>query len=265
VPALGHAEAAAMATMELSRFLALLEGLSAANWTTRTACPLWNVREVAAHVTGAAASYACRSEFARQWNPLIQRLYWRVGLGMLDAANQVQVDDRAQATPSALIAELREVGPRAITTRRRLPRLLRSVRLPMPLLGLAPIGYLTDVIYTRDMWVHRLDICQATGRTMTLTPEHDGRMIALIARDLAPKLTPLLREETVIYELTGSAGGRYRFGQRPNADATIRLNALDFVWLAAGRLTPATAQSTATIAGDEELAGRVIAATRVPF
>jgi len=45
--------------------------------------------------------------------------------------NQIQVDDRASATPAALIDELQWVGPRAIATRARLPILLRALRVPL--------------------------------------------------------------------------------------------------------------------------------------
>jgi uncharacterized protein (TIGR03083 family) len=265
VPALGHAEAAAMATVELDRFLALLERLAPDDWAKPTVCTDWDVREVTAHVAGAAASYARPSEFARQWSPLAQRPYRRAGLGILDALNQIQVDDRATHDPAAVIAELRADGPRAIATRRRLPALARSIRLPMPTLGFVPIGYLTDLIYTRDMWVHRLDLSRATGQPMALTPDHDGRVIALVVRDLALKLAPRLRSKSVNYDLVGPAGGAFRFGAGPVVQATIRLDALDFAWLAAGRLTPVAAMTLAEIEGDDGLAGRILAATSVPF
>ena len=57
IPALGHGEAAAVAQTELERFLAVLETLSHQDWDRPTACPLWNVREVVAHVTGATAAF----------------------------------------------------------------------------------------------------------------------------------------------------------------------------------------------------------------
>ena len=73
---------------------------------------------------------------------------------------------------------------------RTTPCLLRTIRVPLPALGgIVPIGYLTDLIYTRDMWMHRLDICRATGREMIQTSHHDGRITALVVRDLVRKLT----------------------------------------------------------------------------
>ena len=121
IPPLTHREAAAMASAELERLLALVTSLTEGDWEKPTACPLWNVRQILAHVTGAAASYSSWSEFKRQGNPKIQRPYRATGLSILDSINQIQVDDRAQATPATLIDELRTVGPRAIATRERLP------------------------------------------------------------------------------------------------------------------------------------------------
>ncbi|HCP73688.1 MAG TPA: hypothetical protein DIU08_03505, partial [Ktedonobacter sp.] len=65
IPPLSHREAMGMATIELERFLALVTSLSEDEWEKPTACPRWNVRQMLAHVTGAAASYARWSEFKR--------------------------------------------------------------------------------------------------------------------------------------------------------------------------------------------------------
>jgi len=265
IPALAHDEAAALATTELGRFLALLDVLSPEDWARPTACPRWDVRQVVAHVAGAAAAYAGWAEFRRQGSPRTQRPYRAAGLPMLDALNQVQVDDRATTTPDALIAELRQVGPCAIATRRRLPAPLRALRLPLPLLGIVRLDYLTDTIYTRDMWMHRLDLCRATGREMASTPGHDGRIVALVVRDLAQKLPRDVRAG-LVYELTGPAGGVWRLGGDSQGEAArVRLDALAFALLAAGRLMPEEARAGATIDGDAARGARALSRTTVPF
>ena len=103
IPPLSHREAMGMARLELERFLALVTSLSEDEWEKPTACPLWNVRQILAHVTGAAASYARWSEFKRQNSLKVQRPYRASGLSFLESLNQIQVDDRACATPAALI------------------------------------------------------------------------------------------------------------------------------------------------------------------
>ncbi len=191
--------------------------------------------QVVAHVTGAAALYARWSQFKRQTSPFVQRPYRQAGFTLLDAFNQIQVDDRSAATPADLLAELREVGPRAIATRRRLPAIVRAIRLPLPLLGVVPLGYLTDLIYTRDMWMHRLDLCRAAGTDMVQTAQHDGRIVALVMRDLGRKLMPKLEEDSIVYELAGVAGGIWRIGRRTQPVATLAMDVLDFNLLASGQ------------------------------
>lgn len=266
IPALTHQEARAMATFELERFLSLVTSLSPDDWEKPTVCPLWNVQQILAHVTGASAAYARWSEFKRQGNANVQRPYRASGLSFLDSLNQIQVDDRAHATPAALIDELREVGPQAIATRAKLPALLRAVRLPLPGLGgIGPIGYLTDLIYTRDMWMHRLDICRATHHEMSMTAKHDGRITALVIRDLAKRLVPHLRKASIVYTLMGTSGGTWQLGQKGSALTSIEVDALDFHLLAAGRLTPQEAWSRASIEGDPALAREILNHTTVPY
>src|SRR5712692_1112554 len=265
IPSLIHPEAAEMAAVELERFLTLMESLAPVDWDQPTACPLWNVRQVVAHVTGAAASYARWSQFKRQTSPFVQRPYRKVGFSLLDALNQIQVDDRRAATPADLLAEFRDVGPRAIATRKRLPAIVRAVRLPLPLLGLVPLGYLTDLIYTRDMWMHRLDICRATGREMVQTPQHDGRITALVVRDLERHLTPKLAGQAIVYELTGLSGGGFHLGENASPIARITMDVLDFHLKASGRLKADELSSHASFSGDEHIARLALDNTQVPY
>ena len=265
IPTLSHREAMGMATLELERFLALVTSLPEDAWEKPTACTRWNVRHMLAHVTGAAASYARWSEFKRQNSFKVQRPYRVSGLSFLDSLNQIQVDDRASATPAALIDELRTVGPRAIATRTRLPVLLRALRVPLPALGLVPIGYLTDLIYTRDMWMHRLDLCRATGREMVMTPEHDGRIVSLIMRDLVKKLAATLRNTSMVYHLSGKVGGTWHLGAEVPPAATLHLDVVDFNLLASGRLTPEEAWSCVSLEGETALAREVLNHTNVAY
>src|ERR1019366_3724301 len=69
------------------------------------------------------------------------------------------------------------------------------------------LGYLVDTIFTRDTWMHRLDISRATGQEMVLTADHDGRLIANIVAEWA-----LRHGQPFTLNLTGAAGGRWRVG-----------------------------------------------------
>ncbi|MBV9174334.1 MAG: maleylpyruvate isomerase family mycothiol-dependent enzyme [Chloroflexi bacterium] len=267
IPAPGHGEAAVLAQREFQRFVAVLESLSPEDWDRPTACPLWSVRQVVAHVTGAAAAFSSWASFLRQGSPSVQRPYRERGMSQLDAMNQIQVDDRADRTPAQLLSELREVGPRAIATRRRLPLPLRALRVPLPPLGgWVAIGYLTDVIYPRDMWLHRFDICCAANRPKALDSEHDGRLTALVMRDLerTRDWRAALGSINVVYHLTGPAGGTWRFGRAREAPAVeLTLDALQFHLLASGRRT--VNEIAVEVAGDSAVAARALSATTVPY
>ena len=243
IPPLNHKEAGNMARVEVERFIALLETLGEDDRLKPTYCTLWNVQQMVSHQAGAYAGNAKWAEFNRQWNPIPQP---KPGQLAIDAINDLQVADRAGASPQDLIAELREVGPKAIATRQRMPALIRGLRFDMGLFlkawrppelmaalrqpygptvvafshrdqdfqGLMRLDYITDLIYIRDTWMHRIDICLATGRKMILTDDHDGRMMALVMRDLGEQLKPVLGQKTVAYDIPGPGGGCYKIGQQ---------------------------------------------------
>lgn len=263
ISALTHEEAGALAREELNRFLAVVESLSGADWQQPTDCTEWSVRDILAHQAGSYASNASWAEFMRQGRA-------KPGPGQLkvDAINARQLADRADRSPAELISELRRVGPRAINVRQGLPRLLRKLRIPFgPPLGTTTVEYLTDLIFTRDTWSHRMDICRATSRPFTQTPEHDGRQVALVMRDLAQKLPEYLGGQSVIFDLSGPAGGRYRIDQTREPSAIIKMDMIQFSRLASDRITQAEAkaQSLITISGDHNFADQVLARISVPY
>ena len=40
-------------------------------------------------------------------------------------------------------------------------------------------GFLFETILTRDTWMHRIDSAEATGRSLELTADHDGVLVAV--------------------------------------------------------------------------------------
>lgn len=263
IPALVHDEAGIMAREELRRFLDLVETLSGDDWDQPTDCTAWSVRDILAHQAGAYAGFTSWSEFKRQVTARPA-----AGQMQVDALNQRQLADRTGCTPLELIGELRAVGPKAIRTRQRLPWPLRKLTVPLgPPLGTIPVEYLTDLIYTRDTWMHRADIARATGRTLIQTAEHDGRVTALVVRDLARGLKHILRGRTVVLDLAGAAGGRYRIGTMAEPTVIVKMDVVDFHRLASGRLTAQAAkdQGRAAFSGDRGFGDQVLAATSVPY
>ena len=257
---IARAEARALAEAELDRFLALVATLAPNDWDQPTACTAWNVRQILAHQAGAYAGYASWREFRRQVGARPAR-----GQLLEDALSAAQVADRAGRSPAELIAELRAVGQRAVANRQRIPLPLRLLAMPHPAAGWLTLGYLLDIIYTRDTWMHRVDVSRATGRALALTPEHDGRLVALVLRDLARILAPRLGGQAVVFELTGSAGGRWRIGPAAQPAAAIRMDAVDFNILASGRFNFEEGRARAEIEGDQTLAELAMRETKVLY
>ena len=209
---------------EHSRLLALLAELDDADWGRRTDCTEWDVREMVAHLAGAAASTAQVRELVRQ-----ARAGGRLERegDSVDRINAVQVLERAAATPAELVAELEETVPRSLRARSRIPAPLRALRIPFgPPLGVRSLGYLMDRIYTRDAWMHRVDITRATGRGLVLTADHDGRIVADVVQEWARA-----HRRPFHLLLTGPAGGTFGGG----TGERLELDAVDFCRSVSGR------------------------------
>lgn len=231
-------EARAMAAEELDRFLALLDTLAGEDWAQPTACTLWSVKDIVAHQAAHVSGFTSLGSFMGQLNPITLNRYLKQGMGMLDAWNQSEVDRRREASPADLIAEIRGARAKSLRGRDRVPALLRAPALPMPGLDQPrSMGYVFDVIYTRDMWMHRADICAATGRTMQQDADYDGRQVALVVRDLAMKARRGLGGRSAVLKLTGTGGGEYRIGASSTPEATLTLDTMDFCVLTSGRAT----------------------------
>jgi uncharacterized protein (TIGR03083 family) len=251
IPDVTPAEAESLTQTELSRLLALLESLDLEDWAKPTACTEWNVRDMPAHQAGAYASGTGYGELIHQYMAAL-----KPGQLAEDAINTRQLTDRAAKSPAELIAEIKQDGAKAVHNWAYGFRLLKPWGTPHPAVGWLGMRYLMLVVHSRDTWIHRLDICRATGRTFEQTRLHDGRINELVVRDLARSLQRKLDRKTIALELEGIAGGRWRIGDGHPA-ATIRMDTLDFNIYASGRFAYEQAASRATFAGDIEHAKRV--------
>lgn len=226
----------AAAEEEYRRLDALLRSLSDDEWARRTDCTEWDVRAMVAHLVGAARSNASVRELLRQAR--LARRVERQG-DFVDKVNEVQVRERADRSPDQLVADLADVAPRAIRGRRRLPRPVRAVPLPFgPPLGVRPLGYLMGCIYTRDAWMHRVDISRATGRDLVLTPDHDGRIVADVVAEWADRHGAPYR-----LQLTGPAGGTW---ERGTGGEELQLDAVEMMRAVSGR-APGTGLLATTV------------------
>lgn len=259
IPYVTADEALALLRTELARFLALVETLDLADWTKPTACTLWTVRDILAHQAGGYASGTGYRELIHQYRAALKRNRLPE-----DAINELQLTERVGKSPAELIAELRQAGPIASNKWAYQFRLFKLVSVPHPVAGLLSGRHLMWVIHSRDTWMHRLDICRATGREFEQSSGHDDRIAALVMLDVAKTLGPKLNGRAVLFELSGLAGGVWKIGLGEPA-ASIEMDALDFNVYASGRYTYAEACSKSILNGDIDLAKFALSKTAVLY
>jgi uncharacterized protein (TIGR03083 family) len=233
-------DAREVALAAYERLLGVLEGLTAEDWHRDTECTGWDVAAMVGHVLGASAGCASVREMVRQqlWGARHARDF---GGNALDATNDLQVRDHADLSSEERLAALRDLAPAAVRGRLRLPGLLRRVRVPLDQGGsTAPgmpshlvLGHLMDVIYTRDTWLHAIDVSRATGTPFV--PDHavDRRIVEDVVVEWAGR-----HGRPVTLHLTGPAGGRF-VTRDPGPELT--LDAIGFCRILSGRAEPADA------------------------
>jgi uncharacterized protein (TIGR03083 family) len=231
-----------LAGTEYGRFATAMHELTPEEWTRPTACPAWDVHAMACHVLGMGEMAASPLETVRQL-----RASKRAGGLFIDALTDLQARKHLHRSPDDIVARLVEIGPKATRGRRRTPALARRRTMddqPVNETGTHTepwtLGYLLDVIITRDTWMHRSDIATATGRDIELTADHDGVLIADVAAEWASR-----HGQPCTLTLTGPAGGTWTFG---GGGAAVESDAVTFCRVVSGRGT-----------------GSGLLATRVPF
>jgi len=233
-PALPRDVAMRLAVDEYDRFVEQLRGLAPADWAKPTVCAAWDVHGMVCHCLGMAEMAASVPEQLRQTRAAKKR-----GGLFIDALTAVQTEKHLHRSPAELIALFAEVGPKAAAGRRRTPGLVRH--LPMPDQPVDEtgnemekwrLGFLIDVVLTRDPWMHRSDIAVATGRDMVLTPGHDGVLVADVVAEWAGR-----HGQPCTLTLTGPAGGTWTFGPTGGGggSAAYELDAVDFCRILSGR------------------------------
>jgi uncharacterized protein (TIGR03083 family) len=230
-------EAWELASATHDALIELLDGLAPAEWERPTVCEPWTVADMVGHLIGAAESHASVREGLRQqlW---AQRHKGEFGGSDLDAWTGLHVREHADLTSTARLERLREIAPRAVRGRARFPRLLRRVPVSLPDAGSLPagspqrvtLGELNTVIFTRDVWLHRVDISRATGWDVRLDPAVDGRIIEDVVADWAAR-----HGRPFQLQLSGPAGGSYRCGR---GGPELDLDAVEFAWILSGRGEP---------------------------
>jgi uncharacterized protein (TIGR03083 family) len=218
-----------LAATEYQRYADVLRTLSAEDWGRPTDCPAWDVRAMAAHNLGMAEMAASILEQRRQTSTAA-----KTGGVFIDALTDLQVRKHAGASSDEVVQRYVAVGPKAAKARRRTPGFIRKRSMPVPqrLNGVDEmwtVGYLVDVILTRDTWMHRVDTARATGKTLVLTPDHDGVLVADVVAEWGGR-----HDSAYSLQLEGPAGGTW---QRGAGGPEYRLDAVEFCRILSGRAT----------------------------
>ena len=260
IPPASPNEALELERGELERFVAALETLPPEAWTLPVRRSGWDVHALVAHVAGSYAAQASFDELRRQTAPRVVRFYRMESDSLGETIARIQVGDRRTRSPAQLIAELREAGPRAIDHRAVVFR-------PLQLVGRALGGnrHLPVVLFApfqavRDLWFHRLDLTEATTTAFVTDREHDGRILELLIRYVAPRATTALGERTVDLTLLGAAGGRWRFGEQAKAAAVIEMAPVVFAKLLDNQYSAAGIRERSQVDGDVRTAMSLLSA-----
>jgi uncharacterized protein (TIGR03083 family) len=231
-----------LAADEYQHFIELLRSLTPQQWAAPTNCPPWDVRAMATHLLGMAEMVASVREQGRQTKTAGLHAAQR-SIVFIDALTALQVDEHKDLSPADVIARFEKVAPKAAKGRKRAPFFIRRRTLPVPQQVNGQnenwtIGYMLDVILTRDPFMHRIDIADAIGVPPVHTAAHDGVIIDDVVREWAAR-----HGQPVTLRLTGPAGGIWTFG---NGSAELEMDVPSFCRALSGRI-PATGLLTTEV------------------
>jgi uncharacterized protein (TIGR03083 family) len=228
IPRIARPESIRLAEVELLRTADALEALDEAEWALPTANQLWDVRAMAGHVLGMAETFTSFRNVARDMRAAGKL---RGDGPQVDGLTAQQVQLTAALSTTELIDRLRAAAA-ANPRWRAARRFMRAAPMKEEIPGNAGpetwrMGYLFDIILTRDPWTHRGDLAEATGRPMHLTADHDGRIVADAVADWATR-----HGQPFALGLTGPAGGTFAHGE---GGEEITMDAIEFCRVLSGR------------------------------
>jgi uncharacterized protein (TIGR03083 family) len=245
IPSLRHHEGAELAEDQYGKLLQMLRGLSEEEWNAPTDCERWLVRDIIAHMIGWGEAVTSMPEMLRQMRAGRKRSK-ELG-GLLNGQNEVQVDERRHLPTSAVLDQFEAIIPKFVKRRRTMGGAGRYVPGYTPELGWFNLAFLMNVIFTRDAFMHRIDISRATDRELELG-DPEKRLVADVVKQWARDSKAVTR-----LSLTGPAGSDYLTADNPAA--TITGDALEFCRMLTGRTDP----SVMKVEGDERAAARWLA------
>lgn len=227
-------EAPTLAHAAYRGFADLLSTVPPSDWASPTDCAGWTVRDLGGHMVGAMRSAASMRELLRQQREISRRRK-RDGGNETDIMTALQIELTADLDADDLVRECQELAGPAAHGRAKVPGPMRSlVKFPVEFGGTTEtwrLGYLLDVILTRDAWLHTVDLARALGVDRPRHEDLDRRIIEDVALEWAGR-----HGRAVRLDLGGPAGGAHEFaGDGDAPPQTITMDAVEFARTLSGR------------------------------
>lgn len=209
LPQTSSADARRNLTAEYAALTATVDALTHDDWARPTDCEGWTIRHMVAHLAGSAECSARPPALIRHYGYAL----WHSRKDLATFVDHMcvsQIASRERLSDPELAADLRRWASDAPAKLEATPGLLR--RRPFPAAAGGPRGvrmsWFLDVINTRDVWLHRVDLARALGQPRPTTVA-DQEAVAQVIRDLdtdwsGPPLT---------LTLTGPGGGTWHLGE----------------------------------------------------
>jgi uncharacterized protein (TIGR03083 family) len=218
-------QAARFCETEYARLARLLRTLTLDEWSRPTDCAAWDVRAIAGHLVGAAEEARLPALVRHAIAGLRVHGLRRLG-DIVNGINEVQIREQASRTTVELVDALERAAPAQVRNRRSPAWYAALIPSPTPV-NTVSLRTVQVLVLNRDLWIHRVDICRATGRPMELSSEHDG----VVVEDIVASWAGRHRQQYSLV-LDGPAGGAYAHG---NGAAELRRDAVDFCRIVSGR------------------------------
>ena len=246
----------------INDFLGLLEEVPEAEWTTPTDLAGWDVRACASHTAHLESILAGGPEETADVGepPHVT--------GLMGLYTEIGVVNRRDASPDAIINEIREVTTRRHTALLADPPTDGNAK-PEHIFGGVPWSVRT-LLRNRplDVWMHEQDVRRAVGRPGNLDSEPARHTAEYLAESLgfvlgkkvgAPTGTSLLLEmqgsAPMAFEIDGNGRGQ-RVDPPPAPSVTLAMDRESFIRLAGGRC--AAEPGRVSVTGDLQLGQRVL-------
>ncbi|QWF21932.1 maleylpyruvate isomerase family mycothiol-dependent enzyme [Nocardioides sp. LMS-CY] len=247
----------------INDFTDLLEELTDEDWSAPTDLPGWDVRAVASHVAHLEGVLAGQPEETADVGepPHVK--------GLLGLYTEVGVVNRRDASPDAIINEIRAAATARHTTLLADPPTDAAGK-PEPIFGGVPWDWRT-LLRNRplDVWMHEQDIRRAVDRPGGMdspAARHTAEYLAESLGYVVAKRLGAPAGTTVVLELDGSSpfafgvtdAGRGERLPHPPAPPTVllRMEREALIRLAGGRCRPES--GTVEVEGDQELGRRIL-------